>query len=448
MANLELPITRLFTFRCQVYASLTFRSDAFLELILSIPMVPRLRSVVEVCLSPLFRRRHPGVYDALRNGRVDTASLQQTLAEHEPEDAERIAGYAVYPIDTTLIARPDAPTLPDRGLVHSTVHNAWVPALQFSWLGRLIAAGQSWIAPLSVARIPTDQTPNQVGAAQVQQLALSASERSPKVVVGDTHYSWAPFLRVFLGLKHVFALVRLDPDRILCPAPAQEGAAPGPKISLKQLPPPDREVHTALQTPFRKKVRQVHISSWSGLCFAKLPGLIGTVVRLELLREDGSPLYKWPIWLFWTGPVTTALEDLARIYLARSAIEQFFRFLKQNLGLLAHHGTNLVAQDNWVWAVTVAYWELLLARHLVVPQHRPWDPKARRDPDKPLTPGQVLNAWPVFCAALDLLSKPPGAAGKAPGRPVGFHPQPRPRYPVIIKKQRKAAGQEKAPATA
>ena len=449
MKSFEVSFARLVTFRCQVYASYASRPDALFEITASIPLVPRLRSVIWVCLSVLFRRRFSSVYEALDEGAIDTTKLGEALADHEPEDSEHIGGYAVYPIDTTIIPRPEADTLPDRGYHHSTTQDKWVPGHLFSWLGRLVAPGQSWIAPLAVERVETSQTANEVGAMQVEALAKRAGPDDQKVVVGDTHYSWAPFLRAFVGLKHVFALVRLDPDRILRQANTQEDNAQLPSLSLKNMPPPERHLATALQTPFRKQVRNVRISSWSGLFFSRLPGLIGSVVRLELLKEDGTPLYKWPMWLFWTGPADTPLEDLARIYLARSAIEHFFRFLKQNLGLLAYHGTSLAAERNWVWAVTIAYWHLLLARHLVTPQHQPWDPSHRRDPARPLTPGQVLNAWPAFCPALPALTQAPAPAGKAPGRAKGFHPKPRLRFPAISKSRTKRLQrQERAAANA
>jgi hypothetical protein len=123
------------------------------------------------------------------------------------------------------------------------------------------------------------------------------------------------------------------------------------------------------------------------------------------------------------------------IYLLRFGIEHFFRFLKQCLGLLAAHGTDLTAAENWVWVVALAYWQLLLARDLVIPQYRPWDPSARRDPARPLTPGQVRQAWAVFSRGLGTPAAAPRPAGKAPGRAVGFHPRPRPRYPVVKKGQ-------------
>jgi hypothetical protein len=88
-----------------------------------------------------------------------------------------------------------------------------------------------------------------------------------------------------------------------------------------------------------------------------------------------------------------------------------------------------------VWVVTLAYSQLLLARYLVTAQPRPWDPKPRRAPHQPLTPGKVRQAWPVFSRGLGTPAQPPRPAGKSPGRAVGFRPRPRKRFPVVTKKQ-------------
>jgi hypothetical protein len=116
--------------------------------------------------------------------------------------------------------------------------------------------------------------------------------------------------------------------------------------------------------------------------------------------------------------------------------EHFFRFLKQRLGLLAAHLGNLAPIETWVQAVALAYAQLLLSRHLVSPTYRPWDPTARQDPNRPLTPGQVLAAWRIFSRGLDTPAAPPGPAGKAPGRAPGEQPKPRERNPVTTARDR------------
>ena len=103
------------------------------------------------------------------------------------------------------------------------------------------------------------------------------------------------------------------------------------------------------------------------------------------------------------------------------------------------HSTDLIAVENWVWVVALAYWQLLLARDVVSAQYHPWDPTARRDPTRPLTPGQVRQAWAVFSRGLGTPATAPSPAGKGPGRVAGFHPKPRPAYPVITQKAKQAA---------
>ncbi|MBI5950012.1 MAG: hypothetical protein HY865_00010 [Chloroflexi bacterium] len=59
----------------------------------------------------------------------------------------------------------------------------------------------------------------------------------------------------------------------------------------------------------------VRVSLWQNLHFKKLADLIGSLVQVEFLKEDGAPRYKRPMWLFWTGPNDVALPDLCRMYL-------------------------------------------------------------------------------------------------------------------------------------
>jgi len=54
------------------------------------------------------------------------------------------------------------------------------------------------------------------------------------------------------------------------------------------------------------------------------------------------------MWLFWSGPETTPLQDLCRMYLWRFAIEHFFHFGKQHLGLNTNQSTDPVSIDQWM----------------------------------------------------------------------------------------------------
>jgi len=196
----------------------------------------------------------------------------------------------------------------------------------------------------------------------------------------------------------VVALARLACNRVLYgppPPPTGKRGRPrvhGAKLALGAPGNPER------QEMARVLGQEVRLSAWYNQHLKKLPSLVGLVLRVEFLKADGTVRYKRPLWLFWSGPQEIGLADVATMYLLRFTIEHFFRFAKQRLGLLAAHLGNLTPIETWVQVVALAYWQLLLSRHLVKPTlrcaqgrlYRPWDPTARQDPNRPLTPGQSL----------------------------------------------------------
>ena len=439
MAEIEVSLKRLVGFRLGVYASFTFRADALFELVEALLLSPIIRSAVEVSQSPVFRRRFPSVYDALDNGRIDPTALRQALVEAEPEEALTVADYAVYALDTTIVPRPDADTVPDRSKVYSAEHDKAIPGHQFSWLGRVVAFGQSWFAPREVQRVPANSTPGEVGAQQVRRLAADPTPTSSKVVAVDSHYAHPRFLGAFVGLApRVVVLARLACNRVLYGPPPPPTGKPGrprvhgAKLALRAPGEPER------QQTVRLLGQEVRLSVWYNQHLKKLPALVGLVLRVEFLKADGTRRYKRPLWLFWSGPQEIVLADLVTMYLLRFVIEHFFRFAKQRLGLLAAHLGDLAPIETWVQVVALAYWQLLLSRHLVKPTYRPWDPTARQDPNRPLTPGQVLAAWQTFSRTLETPAASPGPAGKAPGRAPGYQPRPRERHPVAKAHSRRA----------
>lgn len=345
--------------------------------------------------------------------------------------------------------RPEAKTLPERGQVYSTSRGEAVPGHQYGWLGRVVAQGRSWFAPRDVERIATHTTPAAVAAAQVLRLAASLAPEALAVVVADSGYAKLAFLLAFVGLVGVCVLVRVAHNRVFYGPPPPSARHPvtgkrlhkgrppvhGAKFKLKAPSAPEHQVSFALGQA------RVRVSTWGQLHFKALPALVGTLLRVEFLRADGQPMYQRPLWLrvAWSGPNTVAVVAVVQMYLLRFGIEHFFRFAKQRLGLTTIHSPTLTACETWVWTVAFAYTQLLLARDLVVPEAHPWEPNARRDPRRPLTPGQVQQAWAIFSRGLGTPAAAPRPSGKAPGRAAGFHPQPRPICPVISKKAQKAA---------
>jgi hypothetical protein len=383
------------------------------------------------------------VHDALCHGERDPVQARALLAEAEPSDALTIAGYAVYGLDSTIAARPEAETLEDRGHVYSTCAEKAVVGHQYSWLGRIVSRDPAWFAPRDVERIPTASTPAAIAAVQVTRfIATVAVATVLSVIVADSGYAKVAFLSALVGLTNVCVLVRLASNRVLygAPRPAERnpltgkrtkrGRPPvhGAKFALKSPPAPEQQVQVTLGGT------TAQLSAWSHLHFKGLPQLEGLVVRVLFLKADGTPKYRRPLWLFWSGPGTLALEAIAQMYLARYGIEHFFRFAKQRLGLLCAQAPTLAACETWVWLVAFAYTQLLLARSAVTPAWRPWDPQPRAPTKRELTAGQVLNAWATFSRGLGTPAAAPRPSGKGKGRQVGDRPTPRPKCPVISKK--------------
>ena len=179
--------------------------------------------------------------------------------------------------------------------------------------------------------------------------------------------------------------------------------------------------------------QKVRVRVWHKLHFKRLAKVVGSVVCVEFLKEDNTPRYKRPLWLFWTGPEDVAPQDLCRMYLWRFAIEHLFRFLKQHMGLNSNRSSNLANLQRWMWIVALAYWQLLLMRDTVQPNRPAWHPHKKDGQVKPLTPAQVQRSAQVFLLQSGTPAANPRPAGKGCGRQTGYHPAPRKRYEIVFK---------------
>jgi len=432
-------------FREAVYQSFCQRADASMDLIDALTVAGHVDSPVALSEEAPFRRKFSSIFDTLRHGEFDFDLLLPALIEYQPVDSELIAGYELHGLDCTPNERDEAETLEDRGSLKTEKDEPVRYGHKYSWLVRLVQWGMSWVAPEDVRRVETSLTDSQVACVQVRELAQR--DAHPKVVVTDSLYINAIFLAIFLELKNVIALVRMRSNMVLygSPAPRLKGkkgapAKHGAKFKLSHPSgSPDRT------ETFSLGEQTVSLRAWHRLHFKKLAALVGTVVQVEFLRPDGTPRYKRPMWLFWTGPETVALSEICRMYLWRFAIEHFFRFMKQHLGLNANQSTDPVSSDQWMWLCALAYWQLLLMRD-EIPCARPaWYPAQSALEGQKMTPGQVQRGALRFLGQLGTPARPTRTAGKGNGRARGFRPAPRQRFPVV--KKGKTASDQAARAT-
>lgn len=420
-------------FRKAVYQSIQKRADAFFDLLDALTVAGHVSSPVALSEEAPFRRKFSSIFDTLQNAELDFDQLLPALYEHQPAESELIEEYEIYALDTTPNERPEAETLEDRGSLKSEKNEPVRYGHKYSWLTRLVRRGTSWVAPVDVQRVATSMTDSQVGALQVKE--LDERHPKPKVIVADSLYGNHFFLAVFRVVEHAFALVRLRSNVVFYgqPKPHQKGqrgapAKHGSKFKLSDPPRPANQQET-----FELRGQSVMLQAWEGLHLKKLSNLVGMVLKIEFLRPDGTPRYKRPLWLFWTGPTTTPLKALCLMYLWRFAIEHYFRFLKQHLGLNANQSTDTVSTDHWMWLCGLAYWQLLLMRNEVEDALPPWYRAKTPSNDRVRTPGEVQRDALRFLKTLGTPASNPRNAGKGTGRAKGYHPPARKRYPVVKK---------------
>ncbi len=424
-------------FRDTVYQCFAKRGDAALDLLDALTSAAVVESPVALSTSALFRRVFSSVYDVLTEGRLDEEALHTAWYTHQPTDSETIAGYEVYGVDATPRPYTDAPTLPEAQYLKTEARAVAEVGYKYSWVARLVQWGTSWIAPQAVARMGVQSSDSATAAEQVQ--ALDRQSGRPKVVVGDSLYANKVFLAVFLLLHTIVALVRLRGNRVLYEAPLPK--APGTRGAPRKHGPPFKLANPSrppdLELCFTIGRQRVHGQVWYGLHFYALAALVGSVLRLEFLKADGTPRYKRPLWLFWTGERKVLPAEVCRMYLWRFAIEHAFRFLKQHLGLNANQSTNLHSTTLWMQLCATAYYQLLLMRPLVQDVRPAWYPRFHNGSLRPLTPRQVQVQALAFLFTLGTPAKSPKRAGKGRGRAHGHQPPPKPRFRVQRKTKKR-----------
>jgi len=381
-------------------------------------------SPVALSESPLFRRKFSSVYDALVHGQLDV-SLKDLLISSQDANWEKIAGYEIHAVDATPNERMAAETLPDRGVMKAQQKDAVRYGHKYSWLVRLVQSGSSWVAPEDIERISTETTATKLAAQQVKDLA--ERNRRPKVVTADSRYRDKHFLGRFAGLENTYALVRLQNNQKLSqePEPKSQGSRGAPRKQGTDFQLSAIECKADVSQEFVLGKQTVYVQVWHKLHFKRLAKVVGSVVCIEFLKEEGTPRYKRPIWLFWTGPEAVTLQDLCRMYLWLFAIEHLFRFLKQHLGLNSHRSNNLESLQRWMWLVGLAYWQLLFMRATVCADRPAWHPHTKEGQSKPLTPAQVQRSAQAFLLQSGTPAASTRRAGKGRGRQKGYRPAPR-----------------------
>jgi len=428
-------INRLIEFRQATYEQAFSRErDAQFELLDALTANAKaIYAFPELSLSPFFRRQWPSVYAAVERGQQDREWLTEHLSQQvEPSYIDVV----LMALDVSAWSRPDAVTLPDRQFVHSSTQdvtgNDVVVGQPYSFLAWIAQPDHSWTLPVRENRVRSDQTEVEVGVAQVKAFCeargAAALNQQLHVVVADGRYGNHRFFGP-LQDSPCALLARMRCDRVLYgpPGPYAGVGRPrkhGNRFAFKE---PDtwHEPNQWLALEDEEH-GQVEIRLWNNLHALEDADTPFAVIRIQTHLERDTP--PDPEWLGWQGPDDYPANRLWRFYLQRPTLEHAFRWRKQLLDWTTPEFHTNETADNWTTLVTLAQWQLYLARDCVPDRPLPW-----RAPQQQLTPRRTQRGmWELF-SKISTPAASPKTRGKSPGWPQGKARQRRQHHSVVKK---------------
>lgn len=432
---------KIIEFRQAVYQrGLTKARDAQFELVDALLLSPAIWAFPELSLSPVFRRKWASAYGAIRDGAQDGAWLEQCFIQQVPQ-----AGMQVFSLDGTDWPHPAAQVLADRQYVHaaSSAVNGGTIVIghPYSVLAWAPEAHSSWAPAVSVRRMGSDKTAVEVGVAQVQWLCQqrqAAMKRWFHLVTADGTYGNHRFFGPLQALP-CGKLARLRRDRVLYGVPGPYSGHGRPRVHGDRFAFKEPETWTAATAVVEfhdARWGQVRLRRWDDLHAKQDAHTVFSVILAETHLERAQPAK-----LFWLGyqypaednrPEEPALKELWYGYHHRWPVEPSIRFRKQLLHWTLPRFQTPERCDRWTMLVTIAHWELFLARDIVQDQPLPWQPAQTK-----LTPERVRQSLAGLFSQIGTPAAPPQTRGKSPGWPTGQARTPRARHKVVKKTQNK-----------
>ena len=464
--------TKLQAFRQDLYNYFPHRADAIMELIDALASNLNARSVVELSLSPLFRREYGSVYDAIgqlfvpskpekvdEEQRAHDQELLRIIAPHLTEQRK----YWLFGTDVTYLPRQFAYALADKTFVHcpNTIAGNKPVTIghDYSILSYLPEKGSvnlpPWVVPILVRRVKSSEKASQVGAEQIT--AVVTDETLPFknelcVSVVDSVYSAREHLGGVAIHKNLVTIPRFPGNRVVYrkyEPPDEEDHKSvghptwyGHRFDLKDpatWPDPD-ETDTTTFTTKRGKTLTVELEGWydmlrTGTQEIPMHKYPFTLVRARILDANGDPVYKRDMWLLAIGERRHELSiiDIWEAYSQRYDVEHFFRYGKQRLLMAAFQTPIFEHEENWWQIVQLAYVQLWLARSLTEALPYPWE--RYLPPPEPgcADPATVQRNFERIIREIGTPAQPPKPRGNSPGRAKGTKIPARPRQPVIKK---------------
>ena len=419
-------------FRHAIYPCFQRAQDALFETCDALLTEPGARAYAELSLSPRFTRRWPSLYAALKDGRIDRATLQRVAAHFAPPPSP--SARLLLGLDATGVARPESPTAKDRTYLyvhnlpqgHAPVTAGW----NFSSLVVLPETPSSWMYVLDNQRIPSTITAGQMGAEQLATAVPHLRERP--LLVADRYYGSAKFVSATAAIE-CDKLLRIPGNRVFYrPAPRRRKHQRGaPRKDGSPFKCKDARTHRKPTATWQGRDDQGHrleVAAWSDLHYQQCRDVTLAVIRVT--RHSASNKKRDPriSWFTWMGRQLIPLNQVWKTYHRRYGQEHGFRFDKQDLLWLEPRVRTPEQFQRWTDVVAIGRNQLVLARAEAKVKWHPWDAQ-----DRPVTPRQVRRSMGAILTKLGTPAQSPLPRGKSPGRSRGDKIKSAPRYKVVYK---------------
>ncbi len=461
MTVLDLPLFRK-QLRNRLY--LNNGADVTLDLIDALCTAVGVSSPVELSLLPAFRGRHySAVYQAIAHFPLQRQDLLPLLLSFEPPP--NLRPFHLYSVDVKPVARPYAHCLRDRHFVHRSTPVPGQKPITVGHAYSLLAYlpekasphAPPWAPIYDAQRVPSDTSYIQIAEAQCRDLIrLHPKPSEALLFVADNGFARRAFLYPLVAEEGSHVLVRLRSNQVVYgpPSPKEKGKPGRPRLYGLRFalndpttwPQPDLEKTRTTQLRNGRPV-QIHLKVWydmrmRGTRDYPMHRCPFTLLQVTLTTLEGRPLYRRPLWLACFGPKRQAWapEFLYEAYRQRFDQEHAHRFLTQHLLAEAYQTPDTDHEERWWRLVTLAYFQLWLARPLAQARWRPWEKHlAKKAASAPcLSPTQVQRDFWRILSEMGTPARRLKPRGNPRGRRPGQRLPPRPRYRIVHKGQKTA----------
>ncbi|MCI0562217.1 MAG: transposase [Nitrososphaera sp.] len=438
--------TSIHDLRCCLWLSLPSRSDALLNILDSLTAGPRILTPAELALCPTCSFEPSSIYSALR-GASSQASLdalrrarldwweRYSASLYEPDP--RTGDWRVRVLDSTAYPRPRTKTV-ELAYVHTP--NGMKPGHSLSVLSERVADG-SWFLPLSIEVAEPTLSPTQAGVAQVLAYVTRYGWEPEDVLAVDAAYTNEPTLRPLYEAE-VNVIGRVSSRRVFYLPPPPYSGFGRPRVRGRKIKLSDERTLPEASDFQRVELESggwLEISQYADVRMRKWPKQPLALYRVWEYTPEGKKKYKRALWLIYVGKSEAPRPaEAAAIYDLRFGIEHSLRFMKREMTLDKGQFNGEQALERvrlWVEIVATTMW-MLFAMRSAAKTEQSGLPKWWRS--KKLTPGAVRRLALGVSVKLGISPDAPQVRGKSPGREEGTRLEPRKRYKVRRKRNKRA----------